>query len=113
MSSVTEVGPLTVVCEGAAYRALFSTPADLYLEIPPDYDQTLQRQVLPLLAAPGATLRMDLGDVPALSSRQLGILLALQKALRSKLPRLPVTRVSEGVRRTMEMTRTAGFFEIV
>jgi len=55
---------------------------------------------------------MDLQGLPAISSRHLGLMLALQKALAGHYQRLPMTGISDGVRRLLNLTRTAQFFEI-
>jgi anti-anti-sigma regulatory factor len=55
---------------------------------------------------------MDLQELPAISSRQLGLMLALQKALADRHDKLCITGLSTGVRRLLNLTRTAQFFDI-
>ncbi len=87
--------------------------ADLPLtELPSNYEGLLADQLHRQIAeTPALQIVMDLEDTPAISSRQLGVMLALHKALRPHRARLPLTRVSSEVRQVLETTRTARFFE--
>ena len=83
------------------------------LELPPDYERFLVERLRPLLD-PGKSpaVEIDLENLPGISSRQLGLMLALQKALADHYEKLCVTGLSDGVRRLLNLTRTEQFFEI-
>lgn len=114
MEDEPDLGPLTLNREGDVLRFTLAAPEQMTLDLPPNYENHLEHQLAEVLAAqPQVRATMDLQDLPAISSRQLGVMLALHKALRARIGRLPVTGVSEPVRRLFEMTRTDQFFEVV
>lgn len=112
MSETIDLGPLTLAQEGDTFRFTLSTPDEISLELPAGYEQQIAEKLASVLvAAPNAQCVMDLEDIPGISSRQLGLMLALHKAVQGHTPRLVVTGVSETVRRLLDVTRTAQFFE--
>jgi hypothetical protein len=110
---VHDLGPLTLATEKDHWRFTLTSPTEMTLELPPDYEDFL-RQKLRTFAEPSSPpmIEMDLQDLPAISSRHLGLMLALQKALSGHCERLRITGVSMGVRRLLGLTRTNQFFEI-
>ncbi len=92
--------------EEAVFR--FADPEAILLEVPAE----LERDLIEIaeLRAPeltGKRLVMDLGDVRSISSRHLGIILTVQKAL-ARFGALHLARVSkrvQGVLRLIEMDR--------
>lgn len=113
MGKSEQVGPLTIERTGAFVRFRLSVPSEIDTELPADYEKVLAEQVRRVLAAsPPERYLLDLQDTPAISSRQLGVMLALQKALRPYLARLPLAGASPAVRRLLEVSRTEQFFEL-
>lgn len=113
MSPAPHLGPLTLTQEGDRWRFTLTTPSEMMLELPSDYEQFLSERLEPLLrAAELPPIEMDLRGLPAISSRQLGLMLALQRALADRCKKLCVTGLSDGVRRLLNLTRTEQFFKI-
>lgn len=113
MLETIDLGPLRLTRDTDGCCFTLAAPANLTLSIPPDYD----RVILGMLndVAPSGEIRparMDLQNLPAISSRQLGLMLALFKALRSRHERLRLTGVHENVRKLLEMTKITQFFEL-
>lgn len=110
VAQVRELGPLTMRQTAHGVVFTLSEPGDIALELPTDYEQVLARQLAELAGAPGVAV--DLHGIPAISSRQLGVLIALQKALRTQTPRLPLLGVAPAVKRLLDISQTAQFFEL-
>jgi ABC-type transporter Mla MlaB component len=108
-----DLGPLSLTQEGENWRFTLSAPSEVMLELPPDYERYLVKRLEPLLGG-GAkpAIEMDLQGLPAISSRQLGLMLALQKALADHCERIRITGLSPKVRHLLELTRTAQFFDL-
>ena len=114
MADQPDLGPLTLNREGDVLRFTLADPERMTLDLPPNYEHHLTHELAEVIGTqPQVRATIDLQDLPAISSRQLGVLLALHKALRERIGRLPVTGVSEPVRRLFELTRTDQFFEVV
>jgi anti-anti-sigma factor len=112
-SELPSLGPLTMSLAEDGLRFTLTAPREMTLELPPDYEQFLAEKLEPFLAAdPKPQVVMDLQGLLAISSRQLGLLLALHKTLADRYKRLTVTGVSDPVRHLLELTRTAQFFEL-
>ena len=107
-----DLGPLSLGQDGERWRFTLTSPEEMTLELPPDYEHFLSERLKPVLGARAEPrVVMDLQGLPAISSRQLGLMLALHKALSKRVDRLPITGISDGVRRLLDLTRTAQFFE--
>jgi anti-anti-sigma regulatory factor len=113
VNEIPDLGPLTLSQKGDRWRFTLTTPHEMTLELPADYDRHLTAKLKPLFG-PGRkpAIEMDLQGLPAISSRHLGLMLALQKALADHCQRLPLTGISDGVRRLLNLTRTVQFFDI-
>lgn len=108
-----DLGPLTLACDGGCWRFTLSAPHEMTLEVPPDYDVELCRALEPLLGGGSVPeVVIDLQDLPAISSRHLGLMLALHKALGSRCGGIRIAGVSPAVRRLLDLTRTERFFEL-
>ena len=108
-----DLGPLTVKQTAQGLRFTLTAPGQMTLELPPDYEQFLAEKLEPFLSVDKKPqVVMDLRGLLAISSRQLGLLLALHKTLADRYQRLPLAGVSEPVRRLLELTRTIQFFEL-
>ena len=113
LSEVRDLGPLTLTQEGEHWCFTITAPSEIMLELPPNYERFLTERLERLTSASrDLQVEMDLAEAPALSSRQLGLMLALHKALADYCDRLPLVRVSPGVRRLLDLTRTIQFFEL-
>lgn len=114
MADIVDLGPLTMAREGNHYCFTLTPTAQPVLELPPDLEQDLSARLAELLP-PGANVSVvfDLQNLPAISSRQLGLMLALRKVLCERSPRLTVSGASDGVRRLLQTTRTDQFFELI
>ena len=108
-----DLGPLTLTQDADRWRFTLTAPSEMTLELPLDYQRFLSEKLRPLLTpSQSPAIEMDLQNLPAISSRQLGLMLALQKSLADRHERLCVTGLSTGVRRLLNLTRTAQFFNI-
>jgi len=108
-----DLGPLTLAAGGGRWRFTLTCPTEIMLELPQDYEHFLRERLDRFLQLPGQpTIEMDLQDLPAISSRHLGLMLSLQKTLADRCERLRITGISPGVRRLLSLTRTNQFFDI-
>ncbi|MFQ5805104.1 MAG: STAS domain-containing protein [Phycisphaerae bacterium] len=113
VNQTPDLGPLTLAQQGDRWRFTFTSPSEMTLELPPDYERYLTEKLAPLLGSSGKpAVELDLQGLPGISSRHLGLMLALQKTLADRYERLPLTGISDGVRRLLNLTRTAQFFDI-
>lgn len=113
MPELPDLGPLSVTTSAGGYRIALARPTDLTMELPLGFEDALREGLAPLLAEePKREFVLDLENTPGLSSRQLGVMLALQKALRPRHEELPLAGVSGPVRRLLDLMRVAKLFEI-
>lgn len=114
MSKNHDLGPLRVENSGNTIRFTLTAPNEMTLDLPPNYETQLAAQLPSLIGSEAKpAILMDLQNIPAISSRQLGVMLALHKALRTQSKKLKVTNTSPGVRHLFAVTRTAQFFELI
>jgi len=108
-----DVSPLGAKWEGSHLHFYLKPTDEVVLELPADYEGHLAHELAGILKqADRYTVSIDLRDVTALSSRQLGSLIALHKVLRPHFQHVPVVGVSPSVRHLMELTRTDQFFDV-
>ena len=108
-----DLGPLALTIEGYDWRFTLTAPTEMTLELPPDYEHFLREKLKRFFESSAKpAIEMDLQNLPAISSRQLGLMLALQKNMSEHSQRLRMTGISPGVRRLLNLTRTEQFFEI-
>jgi ABC-type transporter Mla MlaB component len=108
-----DLGPLTLAAARDRWRFTLTNPNEMTLELPPDYEQFLRKRLEPFLKSRAEpAIEMDLEDLPAISSRHLGLMLSLRKALADRCEHLQVRGISPGVRRLLKLTRTSQFFDI-
>jgi anti-anti-sigma regulatory factor len=104
---------LTLAAARDRWRFTLTNPNEMTLELPPDYEQFLRKRLEPFLKSRAEpAIEMDLEDLPAISSRHLGLMLSLRKALADRCEHLQVRGISPGVRRLLKLTRTSQFFDI-
>jgi len=107
-----EIGPLQVEMESSQLRFRFAAPDAITLEIP----MSLEEELSSYLAEhqehiAGRRLVIDLQDLPAISSRQLGIMLTIRKVCQP-IGTVELEAVSEGVRYLLNLTKMAQYFDL-
>jgi anti-anti-sigma regulatory factor len=113
LASVPDLSPLDLQRTGDHLRFVLSSQQDILSELPKDYEQLLNTKLTAILAeSQPLTAEVHLRDLAGISSRQLGSLIALQKVLRQRFGRVPITGVSDNVRRVLSMTHVAELFEL-
>lgn len=113
MAEISDLGPFRIEPAGARWRLTLKPILDLAEETPRDFHVTLRARLDAVLgdSAP-IDIFLDLQEVPAISSRQLGLMLSLKKALAGRCDKVRVTGVRENVMRLLGITHTLQFFEI-
>lgn len=98
---------------GDAFR-LTLNPAPMPTdELPNDFQQSFAERLASVIGTQGPVeVYLDLQQIPAISSRQLGLMLSLKKALKGRCELVKVRGVRENVRRLLEITHTLQFFEL-
>lgn len=107
-----ELGPLTLSIDGPHWGFRLTNPTEMTMELPPDYEEFLRKKLRRHL--PGdkpESLAMNLEEMPAISSRHLGLLLSLQKVVSEHALKLTLRGISPSVRRLLRLTRTEKFFD--
>ncbi len=114
MPDMVNLGPLNLHHDDRSWCFTLANPSEQLLEVPPRFEAELAERLSALTPVGGPPPRvvLDLEGLPALSSRQLGVLISLHKAVRSRSKRLPVVGTSAGVRHLFAVTRTGQFFEV-
>lgn len=113
MSESDRFGPIELRRADGEWRFSFADPGEKLLELPPNFEQDLTGRLAELgPAADGTRIVCDLGNAPALSSRHLGVLISLHKAVRAWTRKLRIVGSSPGVRHLFAVTRTGQFFEV-
>lgn len=105
-----QMGPLILSREPHGWRLTLSTSSEIIAELPPDFEREISAKLHEALNESPAPIVMDLRHAPGLSSRELGALLAVRKALQPQVERVRLTGVSPAVRRLLEMTQIDRFF---
>ena len=112
MSATPDSGPLVFAAEADLIRIRFRSRVELLAEIPAGYATEVTERLRSAMNDPQQRLVVDLESVRGLSSRQLGLLLLIRKALEGRLEPVPLVGVSPGVRRLLQVTQTARFFDM-
>ena len=113
MAAETDLGPLRIREHGDGWRVTLSTPDEVMLEIPSNFERALAKKLATMFPAKDKpTITMDLEQRLVLSSRQLGLMLALRKALTEYDTPLHLSGISNGVRELLDMTKTVQFFKL-
>jgi anti-anti-sigma regulatory factor len=108
-----DVMPLLALSDGQAVRFCLSGPDEMLLEIPADYEAVLRERLAPLLTTLASMhAEVDLAGIRAVSSCQLGALVALQKVLRPHFGRVPIVNVGENVRHLLAVTHVDRLFDV-
>lgn len=113
MSTVPDLTPLMLNRQRNHLEFALRDQTEIMPQLPEDYEQYLAERLAGILQEDAPlTAEMNLHGISAISSRQLGSLIALGKVLRSRFGKIAVTGVSPGVRHLLEMTRTDQLFEL-
>ena len=113
VTETLDLSPLELERSDNLLRFTFSEQVDILPELPADYELLLTNKLAPILAEQTElSAEISLRGLAAISSRQLGSLIALQKVLRPRFGKLPLTNASDGVRHLLDLTRTNQLFEL-
>ncbi|MBW7906837.1 MAG: STAS domain-containing protein [Phycisphaerae bacterium] len=108
---VSALGHLKTRVEGGLVTFTLVRPEGIEHGLPPSFELRLGPE-LQALVDRGAEVVLDMENIAGVGSRQLGVMLALYRALRSRHPRLRLLNAHENVRRLLALSRTSQFFEI-
>jgi anti-anti-sigma regulatory factor len=107
-----QIGPFAVEVSSTEIKFRFANPDAIMLEIPSSLEEDLSVFFERHRAdAVGRRFVIDLQDLHALSSRQLGMMLTVRKVCQ-RLGALELERVSGNVRHLLDLTRMAGYFNL-
>lgn len=108
-----DLGPLSLAALDDEWRFTLSDPQEMLLELPSDYEELLANRLGDFRKnAEPPPVVMDLENVPAISSRQLGLMLALRKVCDTWSGKARIVNIGPAVRRLLNLTRTEQFFEL-
>ncbi len=110
MSEVLDIAGFTVALEGDQAVYSFAGVEELGVEPPPNQEVQLREAMQPGGSLAGKRMVISLEGMPALSSRQLGSLLAIYRAVGSK-DKIAVRGIRPNVRTLFDMTKMDQFFE--
>ncbi|TWT45950.1 hypothetical protein RAS1_23860 [Phycisphaerae bacterium RAS1] len=114
MASSQKVDPIALERNGERLTFILRGSEEILASLPTNYDELLAARLKPILSEPGELrAEIDLGNLPAINSRQLGALLALQKVLRTRFAKVTVRGASDAVRQVFRITRAEKFFEMI
>ncbi len=110
MDEMIQVGPLEIKVDDTEIWVRFDDPVSVMLEIPPSFEEQLRDVAAEHRSAfQGKGMHMDLANLPAISSRQLGLILTVREVLKP-FGALQLHNVSHSVRHLLELTGTDRFF---
>ena len=113
MGSMPDLSPLAVERDENHLTFILRPNQSILMQLPPDYEDVLNERLAEMLSEDvPLTAVIDLQGVAALSSRQLGSLIALGKVLRPRFGSVRMTGISASVRRVLELTQTGQFFNL-
>ncbi len=112
MSNNIEISPLQIEIGEQELWFRFTDPASIMLEIPPAFEEQL-RQVADenRKQFEGKTLHLELENLTAISSRQLGVILTIREVMKA-FGQLQLHNTSESVKRLLQLTGTDRFFDV-
>jgi anti-anti-sigma regulatory factor len=112
-AALPDLTPLALQREGHELEFTLRTQQDILAQLPDEYERLLAERLAGTLAEQAPlTARINLQNLSAVSSRQLGSLIALGKVLRPRFGKVLVVGVSPGIRHLLQMTRTDQFFTV-
>ncbi len=112
MSQTIEVSPLQIEIGEREVWFRFSDPSSIMLEIPPAFEEQL-RDIADdnRLDFEGKSVHMELGNLAAISSRQLGMILTVREVMKP-FGQLQLHNISGSVKHLLKLTGTERFFDV-
>lgn len=112
MAKKIEVGPLQIRIEADDIWFAFTDSGSLMLEIPPTFEEQLRDAAEDNKSSfTGKSVHLDLASLPAISSRQLGMILTVRDVMKP-FGALQLHNVSGSVKHLLRMTGTDRFFDL-
>jgi len=112
-TALPDLTPLALQRDGHQLEFTLRSPQDILAQLPDEYERLLTERLAGILAEEAPlTARINLENLAAVSSRQLGSLIALGKVLRPRFGKVLVTGVSPSIRHLLQMTRTDQLFTV-
>ncbi len=112
MGQTLEVSPLQIEIGDTEIWFRFGDLSAAMLEIPPAFENQL-RDVIDghRLIFEGRSLHLELGNIAAISSRQLGMILTVREVMKS-FGKLQLHNISGSVKHLLQLTGTDRFFDM-
>jgi ABC-type transporter Mla MlaB component len=108
-----DLTPLGVRREGGSLLFFLRSNEEILEQLPTDYEVLLGSRLAAILADESAkSVCIDLEDIPGITSRQLGALIALGRVLRSRFGVVPMQRVNANVLHLLQLTKTDSLFKL-
>jgi len=112
-TTLPDLTPLALRRAGNRLEFTLCPQTDILAQLPANYEEMLKERLADVLSGDAPlNLRIDLENVAAISSRQLGSLIALGKVLRPRFGKVLMVGVSPSVRHLLQMTRLDELFTI-
>ncbi len=112
MIETSDIGPIRIEIHPGEVRFRFANPQTMTLEVPVSLEEELAHHLAAHEAEiAGKRLVIDLEGLPAVSSRQLGIMLTIRKTCQP-YGTTDLESVSDGVRYLLDLTRMAQYFSL-
>lgn len=113
VAAVPDLTPLALRRVGDHLEFVLKPQEDILPELPGDYEQLLASRLADILLERGPlTVTINLYGATAMTSRQLGSLIALGKVLRERFGRVTISGLSPAIRHLLELTRTDQLFKL-
>lgn len=113
MTFSPDLSPLELHREGSHLRFRFEQDADSLPELPADYENLVRRQLDELLKEDAEfSAEIDLSDQHGISSRQLGSIIALRKALQPRIEHITLRGANANIRQLLRMSRIDELFDV-
>ncbi len=111
MGQMLEVSPLQIELGDTEVWFRFSDPSSAMLEIPPSFEEQLRDIVDEhRLKLEGRSVHLELANIVAISSRQLGMILTVREVMKS-FGKLQLHNISGSVKHLLQLTGTDRFFD--
>lgn len=111
MSETIEIGPIRIDVDDKTVVCRFTDPAATMFEIPASLEEQLRSRVEERHGIlEGKSVHIELGNLPAISSRQLGMILTIREVMKPYGP-LQLHNVSTSVKHLLKLTGTERFFD--
>ncbi len=113
MATMPDLSPIAWHQEGGRLVFVLQSQDEILPQLANDFEHVLSERLAGLLAADTPLeARIDLQNLPAINSRQLGSLIALSKVLRPRLGAVALVGISPTVRHLLKLTKTDQLFKL-